>query len=241
MAEKGQPTFFFVHIMKTAGTSFALQINANFAAEEIYPHPHSSNHEEEYWKLAEVRALGPEELDRIRIFHGHFPSLAVDMVGADVTITLLRDPVERTISHLRHCERHFAQHRGKPLEEIYDDSWHGPLLFRNYQVKQFAMTPEDSPKAHNEVIEVDAARYDLATANLEAVDVIGLTEHHDEFLDDVQGRYAWTMKRGLRLQASPGPMEVPASFRARIVADSAADLAFYDHAREIHERRRARR
>lgn len=238
MTGDAPPTFFFLHVMKTAGTSFAHQVNTNFAPDEIYPRPDSTNHMEEYWKLRELRALGPEDHERIRAFHGHFPYLAADMVGADTTLTILRDPVERTISHLRHCERHFSQHHGKPLEEIYDDSWHGPLLFRNYQVKQFAMVPDDQPKAHTEVIEVDAARYEIATANLEEVDVLGLTAHYDEFLDEVERRFDWRITRGLRRQVAGGTVDVPASLRARIVADSAADLAFYDHARRLHERRR---
>lgn len=235
------PTFFFLHVMKTAGTSFAHQVNTNFAVDEIYPRPDSTNHMEEYWKLKELTALGPEDRERIRAYHGHFPYLAADLVGADTTLTILREPVERTISHLRHCERHFAQHHGKPLEEIYEDPWHGPLLFRDYQVKQFAMVPEDRPKAHNEVIEVDAARYAIATANLEQVDALGLTARYGEFLDEVEQRYGWTITRGLRRQVGGGPADVPSSLRSRIVADNAADLAFYDHAVGLHDRRRSGR
>lgn len=221
-----------MHIMKTAGTSFARQINANFAVDEIYPAPTAERAMDEYWKVSEVRALGPDRRAGIRIFHGHFPLLVADLVGADTIVTLVRDPVERVISHLRHCERHYVGHHGRPLEAIYEDGWLHPHFFRNYQVKQFAMVPEDQPEAHNEVIDVDERRLEVARANLDRVAVLGLTERYPQFLREVVERFGWTPVRGLRLQASPGSAEVPEALRSRIREDNQADLAFYEDARE---------
>ena len=241
MEQTPPPTLFFMHIMKTAGTSFATHLVDHFPPEELYPDPttEASVRREQYWKIAPVRAVDPATLARVRVYHGHFPFLFGELVGADETLTLLRDPVERTLSHIHHCERHFPQHRGKPPEQIYTDDWHHPLLFRNYQVKQFALTAADRPKAHNEVIEVDADRLALAQENLASVAVLGLTDRYDEFLDQVAARYGWEVRQRPRLQVGEGAAEVPDSLRDRIAEDSAMDVAFYEHACAVHAQRRA--
>lgn len=231
---------FFMHIMKTAGTSFAIQINDNVDPDHIYPRPGVTRHMDQYWKIAEVRGLSPDQLAPIRFVCGHFPFLVGELVDATETITLLRDPIERTVSHLRHCRRHFAQHKGRSLEAIYDDAWHHPLLFRNYQVKQFALTVDDAPKAHNEDVEVDDARLDIALANLERVTVLGLTERYGEFLGEAVERYGWAHGAESHLQASPGAVEVSGRLRDRIASENAADVTFYERAVALYEERRAR-
>ena len=37
MASDAAPRFFFVHVMKTGGTSFVFQMTTNFAPAEVYP------------------------------------------------------------------------------------------------------------------------------------------------------------------------------------------------------------
>lgn len=234
------PTFFFQHIMKTAGTSFAHQIVANFGGDELFPDPAApaGKRRDQYWQIAEVRALDPDRIGRVRMFHGHFPFLVASMVGADTTLTLLRDPIERTISHMRHCERHFPAHRGRSWEAIYDDAWLHPLFFRNYQVKQFALTADDRPEAHNEDIVLDAGRLDIAISNLEQVTVLGLTDRYGDFLDEVRRRFGWTISTRGRQQVSPGSVDVPGALRARIEADNQMDIEFYEHVKALYERRR---
>lgn len=234
------PRFFFQHIMKTAGTSFAQHFAGNFAPEEIYPSPQTpaEQRREQYWKIAPVRALGTEGLRGVRMVHGHLPLFVADLVDADISLTILRDPIERTISHMRHCRRHFPQHRGKSLDAIYDDGWLYPLFFRNYQVKQFSLTDADAPKAHNEDIVIDDERLRVAIERLERVDVFGLTDRYDEFVDEVRHRFGWTFRGGRhRLQTSPGPIEISRTLRARIVADNRVDVDFYEYAVDLYRQR----
>lgn len=230
---------FFMHVMKTAGTSFARHIEPNFEPDEVYPPPGGARRREQYWQVAELEALSAEQRSAIRIYHGHLPFVVRDMVGADVTLTILREPVARTISHLRHCQRHVDQHRDQPLEQIYEDPWDHPTLFLNHQVKQFAFTLADAPRAHIDVLEIDECRFRQAVAHLEQVTILGLTEHYRAFTEAVHRRLGWRLQRPLRLEVSPGEAQVTAALRRRIIDDSAADIAFYEHARRWYEQEMA--
>jgi hypothetical protein len=238
VAGSGDPIVFFMHIMKTAGTSFARHVEANFPAEQIYPDVGGPRHQEQYWKVEELRALPERRRREIRMYHGHFPFVIRDLVGASRTLTLLRDPVERTISHVRHCRRHFPRHAGRSLEEVYDDAWHNPTLFRDYQVKQFAFTADDDPKGHIDVLAIDEERFRTAVDHLEQVTVLGLTHRYPEFTEAVERHLGWRLRSPRRLQVAPDEDPVPDSLRRRIVADSTADIHFYEHARSLYERRR---
>jgi hypothetical protein len=225
--------FFFVHLMKTAGGTLLQQILANFAREEVYPAAgidpdlRTANYSLDY-----LTGLPAERLRQVRVFTGHFPFVAVELLGMDLTtITIVRDPVERTLSYLRHCQRYHDQHRELSLEEIYDDPVFFPCFIENHQTKIFALTVEDRPESFMDVVEIDARRLARAKENLERVDVIGLQERFDELL---QALIARVQNRNI----SRTREELPASFRRRIAEDNEADLELVEHARRLYERRR---
>ena len=56
---------------------------------------------------------------------------------------MLRDPVDRTVSYLKHCKRWHAQHQDLSLDEIYDDYFHFKCFIENHQTKIFSMTTDD--------------------------------------------------------------------------------------------------
>ena len=137
--------FFFVHVMKTAGWTLRKHIMANFEEDEFFPCERfetdmlKANIELEY-----LTALPASRRARIRVYSGHFPFVAVELLGEKVTtITILRDPVERTLSFLR--ERKAIHHRDGAisLEEIYEDPFLFPALIRDHQAKLFALTVDD--------------------------------------------------------------------------------------------------
>jgi sulfotransferase famil protein len=89
---------FYLHIPKTGGVSLYEIIDSNFAPEEILPVP---NHE----KVKNAfRELSPTQLAAIRYVRGHFwfgrgdQAIYDFLVPDPVTITLLRNPIDRTVS-----------------------------------------------------------------------------------------------------------------------------------------------
>jgi Sulfotransferase family len=234
--------FFFIHVMKTAGGTLSRQIIANFGRQAVYPFArHPPDIRAEDFSIAYLTALPEERRARIRVFTGHFPFVAVELLGMRLTtITLLRDPVERTISYLRHCKHHHERHRGLSLEEIYEDPLFYPCFIENHQAKMFALTAEDEPETYMDTLDVDHNRLELAKANLERVDVLGTQDRFDELLGELEQRFGWRCAEVANKNvASGGEARVPASFRRRIAEDNAADMEFFEHARILCERRRA--
>jgi hypothetical protein len=230
--------FFFLHVMKTAGATLRQHIRANFTHEEVYPYrKHDPKLLDANYRIDYLTSLPPERLERIRVFTGHFPYAAVELLDVEVaTITVLRDPVERTLSYLRHCRHYHSQHKGMALEEIYEDPFFFPSFIKDHQAKLFALTPEDRPESYMDVLDVDAARLAIAKRNLDRVDVVGTQDHFDDLLSELERRFGWS--RGDVHDRHVSERDgVPDSFRRRIAEDNAADMEFYEYALEVSRRR----
>jgi hypothetical protein len=97
-AVPSQPLVIFLHVPKTAGSTLRRIIERQHDASMILPLYESDFGEE-------LAAIPPQELDRLRIVMGHFYFGAHAYLSrASTYITLLRDPIERVISHY-----HYAQ------------------------------------------------------------------------------------------------------------------------------------
>jgi hypothetical protein len=241
MSKIASPPFFFIHIMKTGGATLRQHIYANFQRGEIYPVPKRDDMDRA-WLVDYLLGLSPERRAAIRGYMGHFPFVASQLLGMDVvTLTIVRDPVERTISYLKHCKRYHAHHRELSLEEIYDDDFEFPCFIHNHQAKIFSMTTDDRPESYMDVIDVDDQRLEIAKENLEKVYLLGLQESYDEFLDILRDRFGWRFDSGRNRRVGREQWEVTAGFRRRIADDNAADMAFYEHAKRVHEQRRRSR
>ena len=277
--------FFFIHLMKTAGTSFVFQLNEQFASGEVYPSGGLDRRNDAdfaaYVSIRRLMALSPERRAAIRMYTGHYPFVASELVGPDVrTLTLLRDPVDRTISVLKHFKRLSKRYRTYAIEDIYEQPFVFAHFIENHQTRMFAVTADDKPEAFGstmdywstawmlgignpnydpdkppeidpetailaaEATRVDSARFQIAKRNLEAVDVVGLSEQYDEFIEELRTRFGW-WPRGLNTEKkanlSHEAWTVPASLRARIAEDNAYDVEFYEYAKQMLSQRRPRR
>src|SRR5262249_42701722 len=155
------PRYFFVHVMKTAGRTLLRHFRGNFELDEIYPYGKLDIRYDgdrvdirHHLEVACLLRLPEERVRRIRVYGGHYPYVASELLGGEfIRMTILRDPVARTISLLRQFRRkapwadpnlrHSAPGEGLTLEQVYDNELVYEPLVLNHQTKIFSMTTED--------------------------------------------------------------------------------------------------
>jgi hypothetical protein len=233
--------FFFIHVMKTAGTTFVRQLQEEFPAEAVYPSRAvdwiGADDFDAYIRIPRLLALPPERRAQVRAYTGHFPFYVVDALDPSLTtLTVLREPIARTVSVLKHFKRVEERFRPCSLETIYEDRQIFRFFVENHQTKVFSLAADDDETAINCGLTIDDARYERARANLARVDVLGLTEAYDDFVLDVQRRFGWWadgVDRSARINVSAEDWDVAPAFRERIAAENAYDVALYEYAREL--------
>ena len=98
------PRFFVAHMQKTAGTALRDRLRATFPESQIYPNgTDGPDARIAVISVAHLQERWAARGDEIRLLTGHFPVRTVELLDAPLpTMTVLRDPVERTLSFLRH-------------------------------------------------------------------------------------------------------------------------------------------
>lgn len=239
MTDDGTRRWFFVHMHKTAGTTLYQRLRDAFPGGAVYP----TRDEQRAWKASlDVEVLLRQFVARhheLRIVTGHFPLCTTELLGVPFsTITVLREPVERTLSALRDMHQRDPVLRGKPLEEIYAHPIKFQCLIQNHMVKMLSLTTEEMTDGALTAVDFDATHLERAKRNLvERIDVWGFQEHFDELCDELERRYGWDLGQP-RFANRTRSFEVDDSFRARIARDNALDVELYRFARELWARRR---
>jgi hypothetical protein len=265
--DSDHPRAFFVHVMKTGGTSLLNNATRNVGRGRMRPGTEPADFVEavaRYTSVTALAALPAATRDQIDFFAAHVPYEAHRVVGEGLlTLSVLREPVGRTVSYLQQCARLNPEHAGWPLEAIYEDEWFHVRFVRNHQTKVFSMTLAESLRppvvdepadptvasarlwlelaggALNHPIVVDDARFAVALDNLAAVDLLGVHEGYDDFLGLVERRLGWDIDRAERAREGR-PVEVSPAFARRITEDNAYDVELHRRAAELGTDRAAR-
>ena len=134
--------------MRTGGTSLGLMLRRIFQADRVYPAQQLDQSEIFAYTLPALLVESwPERCHTTDVVLGHFPLWVTETLGVQfTTLTLLRSPVERTLSFLRDLSIHDAQFRDCTLDRIYAD----PVLQQNglvtnHMVRMLALQQEELP------------------------------------------------------------------------------------------------
>jgi hypothetical protein len=129
--------FVFLHVMKSAGSTIGRQLANAFPPEEAW----GFTPNDEDWFTRVNTYINPRllastpatERHRYSLVCGHFPFCVTELLEPSATTSLvLREPVDRVLSMLQHCQREHPEHRGLSLEAIYEDEWFAPRFFVNH-------------------------------------------------------------------------------------------------------------
>lgn len=229
---------FFVHLQKTAGTTVLRRLRPAFADEgAVYPGPTDGPVPDNVLMVDHLLERWQARGEEIQVVTGHFPRCTTELLGGPWrTFTVLRDPVERTLSYLRHHRVLTPADADTPLEEIYEDPFRFEGLIHNHMVKMLALRPEEMVAGAMTRVAFGPEHLDRAIAALEALDVIGVQDGVDPFCAALEERFGWSLGPP-QFSNRTRPIEVSAAFRRRIADDSALDVALWEHAQAVLARR----
>jgi hypothetical protein len=225
--------YFFVHIMKTAGGSLRRRLINHFGEAAVYPTQGLDGADPVKLNLSidHLRERLAARGDEIRVITGHFPLRTTEFIqGRLVTLTLLREPVERMLSFLRQQREIQQANRGKTLEEIYDGQ-HG--LADNNMTKMVLLTPAEMRASLLTRVEFTPEDLERAKKALGGIDAVGLQERFEDFCAELSARFGWHLGEPVTGVNATVPIEVPGRFRARIAEDNAFDVELYEFAKRL--------
>jgi hypothetical protein len=225
---RSETRFFFLHLQKTGGTALWRRLKQQFDPASMYPGPDDGRPPESTISVDHLLERWKARSGEIRIVTGHFPLCTTTLLGGTfTTLTLLRDPIERTLSYLRHHRETDGDERS--LEEIYADPVRFELL-RNHMVKMLSLRVEEMSEGALTHVDFTPERLDRAKVALQGVDVVGFQEDFETFCAELTDRFGWDLGPPVFMNRTT-PVEVADEFRARIAADNADDIALYEFAR----------
>jgi hypothetical protein len=244
---------YYLHIPKTAGTSFTDVLSANFKADE------SSFSE----FIANFLKHPPEVIAKYRAMSGHFFYNVDTFTHRTPTyITILRDPVERTISNYAYIRRipvHYAHDivKSQSLLEFATDPRTKPL-YANSQTRYIAADPNTveiakslkfNPKRPYELWErmesfapngfSDLALLERAKERLQKMAFVGLAEQFDEALELLCYTFGWPLPPAPKVfNVSPNRPEkdtIPQEAIDAIRENTQLDAALYELGKKLFE------
>lgn len=248
-------TFYFLHIPKTAGSTFCFSVLPEIFEADRICHAH------DYPQLLPMLAEG---LEKYRLFRGHFYYFFTRLLPVRPTIlTFLRDPVDRVLSLYDHICRepeHF-QHAAmpKPPNGLLDAVRSLRLLPPSFQVTALAcdLDPvrtmdlarvanpqglDEYSVIYNEMIRRVPSRKDLAIAcrRLEEMDYVGLVEHYDESLKLASATFGWPPLQCQRWNVAPARTlrdEIKPAIVREIVQANELDFELYEFGKALFAKR----
>lgn len=198
-----RPPLYFLHIHKTAGSTFTDILNRQFAPETICP--------AQQWH--QLFAMPLPELGQYQLFRGHFHYCFHTLLPTPpLFMTFLRHPVERSISRYLHLRRDY-RHYLYPIAHSMSlrQFLHHPLTraqVHNLQVRHLAFDFDiraiaDPLMPLTDKMEMEAAvnqllsdlpddsLLDLARERLNSFAFVGITERFQESLAVLAHRMNW--------------------------------------------------
>lgn len=230
----GRPIF-FCHIPKTAGTSLRMALEQVFAPHAILPDAYMmARHGGRYPPLSVFRPSLAASPDSVRLMRGHYPLAARELLRQPLTVTVLRDPVQRSISELRHLMSIGILDRAaivRSLEAgILPAMSNGQVHFLS--AKADAELQWEDPFQADPGGAPDEADLEQALRALETVDLLGLVEDMPAFSTRLRAISGVEIPQA-RTNVGTEKLALDAGHIETIRRHNELDAALYERAREL--------
>lgn len=183
---------FFCHIPKTAGTSLRAALEQSVRPFDIVPDAMMMSRQGGFYPDVDlVRAVIRHQGASVKLFRGHYHYSCRALMPDSLTMTVLREPVARVASHIRHNIVTGLTTAPDALKAL--DGGNLPHIPDNLMVRYLGGTVDAEPdltRSHVGLIaapiEAPEARLASALENLGGVDILGLTENLDAVVRQIR-------------------------------------------------------
>ena len=255
-----EKVIFFLHIQKTAGTSVRKFLEAHFHQSKICP----------FKTWPELSRVSPAKQAEYKLFYGQHPVWLLDLMPSNCLFsTVLRDPVERTLSHFNYLkselapvahtitrrnfpEFYFCQEvfgKKKSFEDMLEDFTYIEYYVLNYQTRFLSRSPR---RTGEEVLSTPADLVsscsreilERAMSNLKRIEFVGTVDKLEQFLLYICHKLEWlyvdsTPVYNVSNSTSQRLSELSEKTVKRIRALTRLDQELFDFASQLVEERSA--
>lgn len=165
----------FIHIMKTAGTSFRHMLENEYGGHQVYPGDfYLLKQPVGYYPLGREILKNYTKLPPHKVLVGHFTAAMNDMLPISYrTAIFLREPVQRSLSMLSHYSRTLGISESRLIENQNFMSTH----IADYQTRILGASGVCDP---SEVEVIDEKVFSKAQKRLKIINFVGITEEFEK-------------------------------------------------------------
>lgn len=223
-------TLIFLHIPKTAGTTFARILRRYYSRNQM-------RHFSDAAERQEFLTLPDSEKRRYRVLHGHMEFGIHEHLSQPFTyLTFLRDPLERAISLYYFVReqpenRNYEKVQQLPLDEFVANEFRAQHL-DDRQTRLLSGVHTDGPCTPDML---EQAKHNLAAH----FSMIGLTERFDEAVIMARRQFNWPRPFYYKRLVSNRPQveQLPESVLAVLRDYNQFDLQLYEYACQLFDER----
>jgi|GEM_PF-1327549 len=214
--------FFFMHIPKTAGTSFRMMLNKQFEQKEIWPNrEHLSANNRRYPNHQVLREMKPEEMAPLGLMMGHYPLWTLRfMKQRPRVITFLRLPEEHMLSLAFHKQTKDPNITDKSVFDIIENH-----VQDNPQCYYFL-------PAHISPNDIDEENFDIVLRNLSMCDFVGIKEQFEASVSRLEKKYGWSLGARLKKNLAASDKTISEDVKRLIEKKTKYDRKLYNYALE---------
>ena len=214
--------YLFLHIPKTAGTTFRAMLQENFEESEIFPtNAEIKQKGKPYSNAKSITTLKAETKQNIKLFNGHFQYDVVKHLDNPYTILFLRCPIKRTISNILHFKSYIPRFKSKSIREILDTL---PLIQTSNAYVRYLSSSSEKMNKNNPVTNKELK---VAYQNLCKVDFVGLLDCFEEDVVKLRKETGLNLELSIKKNVNKKNYKIPFPIYREIINKNQLDLALY--------------